>query len=42
MISPTSTDFFRGFRELVDSEDPIAFPGGFDPDGVNSLGVTLL
>ena len=33
-------DFFRGFRELVESEDPIAFPGGFDPDGVNSLGVT--
>lgn len=33
-------DFFRGFRDLVEAEDPVAFPGGFDPDGVNSLGVT--
>lgn len=33
-------DFFRGFRDLVEAENPLAFPGGFDPDGVNSLGVT--
>ncbi|MFV0277026.1 MAG: TonB-dependent receptor, partial [Parahaliea sp.] len=33
-------DFFRGFRDAVEAEDPDRYPGGFDPDGSNALGVT--
>jgi len=32
-----TADLFRDLRPLVESIDPVAFPGGFDPDGASGV-----